>query len=389
MPTVNDVISAVRAHYPLHLVQEWDRVGLVCGEAVAPVRRILLTVDVTPATVDEAIRIGADMMVAHHPLLLRGAHSVATTDPKGAMLHKLIRAGAHGIALYVAHTNADAATHGVSHALADALGLRNQRPLLSSPAQLDQLTVFVPTAEDGSAADPVAAVVDAVSAAIGPVWGDYTRCAWWSQGTGTFTPGEASHPTIGRVGEPAYVDEVRVEITVPRARRHQAVDAMRSAHPYEVPAFSVVELANADDGQGLGRIGELEHAMPFEEFVAQVASSLPKTQAGVRGAGDRGRIIRSVAVCGGAGDSLLSTVAAANVDAYVTADLRHHPVNEFVERHHTALVDAGHWATERPWLDKAATILRTDLGATVEIIASDIVTDPWSVVLPSASGENS
>jgi putative NIF3 family GTP cyclohydrolase 1 type 2 len=84
-----------------------------------------------------------------------------------------------------------------------------------------------------------------------------------------------------------------------------------------------------------------------------------------------------VAVCGGAGDGFLTDAATAGVDAYLTADLRHHPASEYLAEGGPALLDAAHWATERPWLDDLATHLRATLG--IDTVISDIDTDPWAL----------
>jgi dinuclear metal center YbgI/SA1388 family protein len=225
-------------------------------------------VDVVEATVDEALAAGADLIVAHHPLLLRGVHGVPTSTPKGQLVHRMIRGG---VALHVAHTNADAARPGVSDALASRLGIVDTRPL-------------APSASDD---------------------------------TGTL---------------------------------------------------------------GIGRVGRLATPMSLAEFVAHAAAVLPATAAGVRASGDPGRRLSTVAVCGGAGDSFLAEVTSAGADAYLTADLRHHPASEHAEAGGPALVDVAHWASERPWLDDAAALLRDALGATtVETLVSDLVTDPWTL----------
>jgi dinuclear metal center YbgI/SA1388 family protein len=123
---LRDVIEALERLWPVSSAAEWDRVGLVTGELDQPVRRILFALDPTLAVIEEAREWGADLLVTHHPLLLRGVHSVATTSAKGASVTGLVRAGC---ALYVAHTNADVADPGVSTVIADALGLTGQRPL--------------------------------------------------------------------------------------------------------------------------------------------------------------------------------------------------------------------------------------------------------------------
>ena len=121
-----DVVAAVERLWPPETAADWDQVGLVTGDLGQPVRRILFALDPTLAVIEEACAWGAGLLVTHHPLLLRGVHSVATTSAKGASVTGLVRAG---VALYVAHTNADVAVPGVSTVIADALGLDDQRPL--------------------------------------------------------------------------------------------------------------------------------------------------------------------------------------------------------------------------------------------------------------------
>jgi dinuclear metal center YbgI/SA1388 family protein len=263
--TIGDVVEVLEAAYPPALAESWDAVGLVCGDPADSVTRILVCVDPVAATVDEALENGAQLVIAHHPLLLRGVHGVPASTPKGSLVHRLIRAGA---GLYCAHTNADSADPGVSDALAHAIGL----------------TV-----------------------------------------TGPLNP-------------------------------------------------------NEDGRTGIGRIGELQEPETFATFVERVARALPETASGVRGAGDPERLIRTVAVSGGAGDAYLATATQRHVDAYVTADLRHHPASEHMTaKHAPALVDVAHWASEWPWCDQAAAILRQHLGGNVDISVSTIRTDPWTV----------
>lgn len=287
--TVADVVSALAARYPPSWAAAWDRVGLVLGEPDAPVRRVLCVVDCVPETVAEAVARGADLVVAHHPLLLRSVSSVATTTYKGRIVHQLIR---NRTALYVAHTNADVADPGVSDALAARLGLRELRPLR-------------PGAGGGQEAG----------------------------GGGPAGEGSAGRDSAGG-GEPG-------------------------------------------DGVGAGRIGVLPRPMRLAELTQHAARVLPRTAWGVRAAGDPARLVRSMAVCGGAGDTYLADAVAAGVDAYLTADLRHHPVSEHLAEDGPALLDAAHWATERPWLDELAATLRDTLK--VAPMVSDLDTDPWTV----------
>jgi len=263
MTTVGDVVEVLETAYPPELAESWDAVGLVCGDPAEPVSRILVCVDPVESTVDEALELDAELIVAHHPLLLRGVHGVPASTPKGGIVHRLVRGGA---ALFCAHTNADAADPGVSDALAEALGLTVVGPLAPNP----------------------------------------------------------------------------------------------------------------DGRTGIGRIAELPAAEPFEKFVARVAAALPATAGGVRAAGAPDRPIRTVAVSGGAGDGYLEAATRAGVDAFVTADLRHHPASEHLAAPEVpALVDVAHWASERPWCEQVAAILRDVLGGNVDITVSNRCTDPW------------
>lgn len=274
VPCLREVVATLDRVYDPGWAESWDAVGLVCGDPDAPVRRVLLAVDPVSTVVEEAAAWGADLLVVHHPLLLRPVHGVPATTPKGQVVHSLIR---QDMGLYVAHTNADVARPGVSDALADAVGL--------GTADAAVLPPLAPAATD---------------------------------------------PTGSR---------------------------------------------------GLGRIGCLSEPVALEGFVERIAAALPRTAGDLRVAGRPDRQVRTVAVCGGAGDALLGAAAAAGADVFLTADLRHHPASESCEQGSLALVDAAHWATEWPWLTDCARRLAGALaaeGITVETRVSTIVTDAWT-----------
>jgi dinuclear metal center YbgI/SA1388 family protein len=260
---LSDIIDVLEAAYPPGLAQEWDSVGLVCGDPAETVDTVTVAVDATAAVVAEVPAQG--LLLAHHPLLLRGVDTVAADTAKGALVHQMIRTGR---ALFTAHTNADAASPGVSDALAAALGL-----------------------------------------------------------------------TVDGVLEPT------------------------------TPTGDV----------GLGRICSLPRPEPLSAFVSRVHDALPATSWGVRASGESDAMVTRVAVCGGAGDSLLDVVADAGVQAYVTADLRHHPADEHRRASEVALVDVAHWASEYPWCTQAADMLRNHFGESLPVRVSAVRTDPWNV----------
>jgi dinuclear metal center YbgI/SA1388 family protein len=366
---LRDIIDVVEQAYPPGLAQAWDSVGLVCGDPSDTVDNVVVAVDATAAVAAEVPDGG--LLLAHHPLLLRGVDTVAASTPKGALVHSLIRSGR---ALFTAHTNADSASPGVSDALAQAIGVEVDgvlSPLSDGPA-LDKWVVFVPPEN----ADAVrAAMFDAGAGRIG----DYSQCSWSVTGTGQFLPHEGAAPAIGNVGSVERVTEDRVEAIAPAAARPAVLAAMRAAHPYEEPAFDIYALAPMPGDVGLGRVGSLPSLESLHQFASRVQRALPATSWGVRAAGNPDRQVLRVAVCGGAGDSLLEVVAAADVDAFVTADLRHHPADEHRRASDVALVDVAHWASEFPWCGQAADVLRNQFGPSLSVRVSDIRTDPWNI----------
>ena len=374
-PTLGEVTALLDEWFPPHRADDWDAVGLVLGDPAVEVRRILLAVDPVAAVADEAIADDTDLLICHHPLFLKGVHGVAATDPKGRFAHRLL---SNGCALFTAHTNADAPAGGVSESLALALSLEEIRPLEADPTPpLDKIVVFAPT----EAADGVRAALAAAGA--GRI-GDYDQASFSSPGEGRFRPLDGATPAVGEVGRPEVVDEVRIETVCPRHLRGAAVEAMLLAHPYEEPAYDVIELASLDEpDRGSGRIGRLAAPTTLRDFAARVAEVLPGTAHGVRVAGDPDLLVQHVALCGGAGDFLLDRARAAGVDVYLTSDLRHHPASELREHGAPGLVDVAHWAAESTWLpvlrDRLLAALNpAGAGDTVEVRISTTNTDPWT-----------
>ncbi len=133
-------------------------------------------------------------------------------------------------------------------------------------------------------------------------------------------------------------------------------------------------------------MGELSAPVTLREFADRVAAALPATPAGVRIAGNPDRTVRTVAVCGGSGASMLAAAAAAGADVFVTSDLKHHAASEAVQIPGPALCDVAHFASEFPWLTCAADLLHRDLGARVEVSVSARPTDPWTWQLGGSAG---
>jgi hypothetical protein len=235
---------------------------------------------------------------------------------------------------------------------------------------LDKLVVFTPVGD--------AAAVRAALAEVGAGHvGDYDTVSYTVAGEGRFRPLEGAHPAVGTVGELEVTDELRIEAVLPRARRTEVVRAVLAAHSYEEVAFDVIELADPGTAStGMGRLGDIDETT-LAAYAETVARALPPTARGVLVGGDPDRVVRRVAVQGGAGDDLLPEALRSGADVYVTSDLRHHPAAEFLEKDGPSLIDVSHWAAEWTWLPELAARAHQALGDTVEVRVSTICTDVW------------
>jgi len=248
---------------------------------------------------------------------------------------------------------------------------------------LDKLVVFVPVPD-------APRVREAMTRAGAGAIGAYDSCTFSSSGEGRFRPLPGATPAVGAVGDLEVVEEHRVEAVLPRSLRRQVVEAVRSAHPYEEPAFDLIELADPGPPRtgtapaatrGHGRVGDLPRPTTLRELATQVAAALPAAAHGVRVAGDPDRPVRTVAVGAGSGDSLLEEVRRTGADAYVTSDLKHHRASEYLEEGGPALLDVAHWAAEWLWLPLVAEKVTRAVAATGDTVVtrvSALVTDPWS-----------
>ncbi len=343
---ISDIEQIIEAWAPRWTAWERDNVGLQVGDRRRDVSRILVALDITDRVVDEARTQRAGLIVSHHPLLFRPPSSVTASNEIGRIVLKLAESK---IAAYAAHTNLDSANDGVNFVLAKSLGLKNVRFLAPLGETLAKIAVFVPR-------DAVDRVADALSSSGAGVIGEYTSCSFRTEGKGTFRGSRRSRPAVGRAGVLEKVDEVRLEMLVPRANVDAAIAAVKKAHPYEEVAYDVYPLSNESLNFGMGAVGELAAGVSLRSFLNRTKRVL--SAAALRYSGDPGSRIKRVAVCGGSGSELLATAIAAEADVFITADVRYHMYHAAEGR--IALVDAGHWETEHLILQPLADYIRRE-----------------------------
>lgn len=339
------IIEAMDKMAPRSLAEDWDNVGLLVGSSVQTIHKILITLDVTKEVVEQAIKDDIDLIIAHHPVIFKSISAIRTDLPQGQVLSALIKAN---IGVYVAHTNLDIASGGVNDVLADLFQLCDVRPLAdNSREKLYKLVVFVPEAHREIVADTI------MTAGAGHT-GNYSHCSFATNGIGTFLPLNGSKPFLGDVGKLECVQESRLETIISEKICKAVVKAMLKAHPYEEVAYDVYPLMNSGEKLGLGRVGKLASPIVLAEFVKQVKQVLGVSAVSV--VGDQNKLIKKVAVCGGAGASLLHKAAFAGADVLVTGDVKYHEGQDAAALG-VAMIDAGHFATEQPVLSYVAEYL--------------------------------
>ena len=323
---------------PVELAESWDNVGFLMGDLNRDVKKGLLTLDVTMAVVEEAIEMGAEIIISHHPFPFHPLKTLRTNTLEGKLVASLVK---QDITIYAAHTNLDAAINGVNDVLAQTVRLHDVQPLRPIYQPLVKIATYVPK-------EYVDVVWAAMSGAGAGHIGKYSQCGFRVAGTGTFLPGENAKPFIGERSCLSRVEEVRIETVAPEFLSKNVVQSMIEAHPYEEAAYDIYPLKNELlSGVGLGRVGELKKSMTLADFSRQVKTALGLQ--GVRFVGSADTEIKRVAVCGGAGMDLADAALASGADVFLTGDIRYHDARDANEKG-LCLVDAGHFGTEIPVL---------------------------------------
>lgn len=361
MAYARDWLELLDEWYPPAWAEEWDNCGLQVGGRSWPADRVLVALDPTADVMNEAVEKGCGLLITHHPLLFTPVSQVDAEEGSGTAIAAAL---AGRLTVVACHTNADVALPGVTDALAEALDLEVTGILDPAPAgERAKLVAFVPVEATGK-------VLDAIAGAGGGTIGEYSHCSFRVRGTGTFLPSERARPVLGQRGELNEVEEDRLEVVIPADRLSDAIEAMVNAHPYEEVAYDVYPLAAAGTG-GLGRL-----AIPRQPMTGEVLAERCSDRLGApaRLAGDRSGQVRTIALCGGSGASLISLARQAGADVYVTGDVKHHQALDAVAAGLT-VVDAGHHATELPFVSHLAERLApAGLG---EVLVSEISTDPF------------
>jgi dinuclear metal center YbgI/SA1388 family protein len=361
--TVREITKCLEEFAPPAYQESYDNSGLLTGDPSQEVSGILVTLDCTEEVVDEAIKMGSNMIVAHHPIVFKGLKKLTGSNYVERTVIKAIR---NSIAIYAVHTNLDNVLNGVNRKICERIGLKKVRILAPKDDVLSKLVTFIPK-------ESASKMIDALHQAGAGQIGNYANCSFRTEGTGSFKPSEDAHPAIGKKSVQEFVTETRIEMIFPSYLRSKIVGELKKSHPYEEVAYYVNELQNPNQDVGSGMIGELEKPEEPSEFLLRLKVSMDLKA--IRHTRLSDHPIKKIAVCGGSGSFLLPKAVQAGAHMYITADFKYH---EFFDADGKIIVaDIGHYESEIFTKDLLAEVLTKNFP-TFAINFSRTVTNPIS-----------
>ena len=341
---VNDVIEYLEDLAPRSSQESYDNAGLLVGDRYSEISSVLICLDSTEDVVNEAITKGCNLIIAHHPIIFKGLKSLTGENYIERTILACIK---NDIALYAIHTNLDHYWKGVNFEIGNRLGLKNMRVLQPKTNVLYKLTVFVP---QNNFEELNYAVFNAGAGKIG----NYSECNFVTEGIGSFKPIDNANPTTGRLNELSRENELKAEYLVSSHKLRQVLNAMKYAHPYEEVAHDIMLLANENQTEGAGMVGELETEMEELEFLNKLKQTF--NCGSIRHTALLNKKVKTVAFCGGSGSFLLKNARAVKADVYFTGDFKYH---EFFDADNQLLIaDIGHYESEQFTTNLLADILK-------------------------------
>jgi len=330
---LQEIIAHLENIAPLAWQESYDNCGLLTGSPAMEINAALITLDCTEAVVDEAIALGANLIVAHHPIIFSGLKKITG---KNYVERVVIKAIQHSIAIYAIHTNLDNVSNGVNAEICKRLGLQHCQILQPKANLLKKLVTFIPV-------ENFETVTQAIFAAGAGHIGNYSETGFSQQGTGTFKGNTLSNPTIGTAGKKESVSEMRFETIFPAHLEHSIITALTQAHPYEEVAYDLYSLTNTLAHTGSGMVGILPAPLSESEFLSFLKEKMYANC--IRHTNLLKRKVQKIAVCGGSGSFLLKHAIAAQADFYVTSDFKYHEF--FDAENRIVIADIGHYESEQ------------------------------------------
>lgn len=366
----NEFIQRFKQYCPEWLAEDGDPVGLHIGTLNKEVSRIMMSLDVRPSVVEEAIAKKIDLLIVKHPPIFRPISRLTTDDVQNNMYADLIK---HDIAVYAAHTNMDIIHNGLNDWFCELLAVFNTDYLIHThTVRMKKLAVYVPQTDAKKMRQVLA------DAGAGEQ-GNYQATSFTVNGTGRFTPNSEVDPTIGSANVPEQVQESKIEVIFPETKQAEVVSAMLRYHPYEEPAYDIYQLDNLAENYGIGRVGELKEAMPTEDFIVKVKKTFDLEGLRVIYPHILKKTIKRVAICGGSGEKFYRDALAAKADVYITGDVYYHTAHDMQETG-MLVIDPGHYI-ESLCKERMVALFnqwKNEEDWSVDFLVSETSTNPFS-----------
>ncbi|AYO57761.1 Nif3-like dinuclear metal center hexameric protein [Chryseobacterium sp. 6424] len=331
--TLKEIISALEKKIAIRQAEDFDNVGLLCGNPEREITGIMVCHDALEHVVDEAISQNTNLIVTFHPIIFSGLKSLTG---KNYVERAVIKAIENKIAIYAIHTAFDNDYFGVNYRICEQLGLKNQQILMPKQGNLQKLEVMVPE-------DYTEKVKTALFEAGAGNIGFYDECSFSLNGEGTFRPIAGSSPFSGSLNIRENAAEQMISVIFERHKKNNILKKMKAAHPYEEVAYQLINLENENQYSGLGRFGDLEDAMDTEEFLQFVKQRF-QLQVIRHSSINKDKITR-VGVLGGSGASGIKAALMQGCDAYLTGDVKYHDF--FSGEGKMMICDIGHYESEQ------------------------------------------
>ncbi|MEI6889706.1 MAG: Nif3-like dinuclear metal center hexameric protein [Bacteroidales bacterium] len=358
---LKELTSFLESFAPLAFQEDYDNSGLLAGLPEQDITAALVCLDITPATVDEALSRGCNLIISHHPFIFHGLKKVEPGKPESDILVKVIK---HDIAVYAIHTNIDNSIAGLNEFLCGKLGLTTVKILSERGGMLSKLVTFTPHGYTDK-------VRQAMFNAGAGVIGKYDLCSYNVEGQGTFRASAGTNPFVGEKNVPHVEKETRIEVVFPNYIKGKLVNALLSAHPYEEVAFDIYPLSNSFPSCGSGMLGKLTKPMKPEDFLEMLKKKLKITL--VRHTELPDKKIGKVAICSGSGSFLIPDALKAGADVFLTSDLKYHDFFNASQR--ILLADIGHYESEQ-WIKDLLTERLIEKFPTFAVLSSGLHTNP-------------
>ncbi|MCT4509240.1 MAG: Nif3-like dinuclear metal center hexameric protein [Tepidibacter sp.] len=367
MMYVKDIIEIFENKYPKSLAYNWDNIGLIIGDGMSKVEKVLVTLEATQAVVDEAVENKVDLIITHHPFIFKGIKKINKSTTKGNDIYKLIR---NDISLYSSHTNFDIAFDGLNDEIVKRLSLKDVQVLdYTFEEKLYKISVYTPASHQD---DMRKAMADVGCGNIG----NYSDCSFTFNGVGRFKPLNDSNPYIGVKNEIEAVEEVKIESICGESNLSQAINKIIKVHPYEEVAYDVYELKNTGKKYGLGRIGKLQDTMKLKELSAALKELLNIESLKVTG--NLEDDVKKIAVVTGSGVEFINKAHTMGADVLITGDVKYHDAQNALELG-IKLIDAGHFGSENIFADIVLQYLQKEFK-NIEILKSKSNIDPFVII---------